>query len=267
MPARFRRSPARPVPRQNDSRAGERIHPGGQGCSGGDWYIFWQVSEANKKMKFDINKNCKINLALVCFCLFIFQSKDISAEDNINNNVYRELTEKGVATYEDGCRGISHFTDIDEKNLTFDELVLELKKKEIIGKRWKYEAEKPLTRGIVSYMICKVLKIKGGLTMRVINAAKSCAGLMCSGLKIKNGLAAPDIGMTKRYAYLECLDMGLMPAGHKETFLTGHDLLALMYRIEQHIKAGEKDKKHEKEKGKENEQEKQEQSKSEESSG
>ena len=100
--------------------------------------------------------------------------------------------------------------------------------------------------------------------MRVINAAKA-APAMCSSLKIKNGIDVPDIGMTKRYA-LECLDMGLMPAGHKETFLTGHDLMALMYRIEQYIKAGEKDKKQEEEKGKENEQEKQKQSKSDESS-
>ena len=159
-----------------------------------------------------------------------------------------DLVDKGVATYEDGCLAISYFAGIPVNTMTFDEVVAELNEKGIIGRRWKYRADETLTRGIMAYMTCKLLKIRGGLTMRVINAAKSCAGLMCSSLKIKNGLAVPDIGMTKRYAFLECLDMGLMPAGHKETFLTGHDLMALMYRIEQHIKAGEKDKKHEGEK-------------------
>ena len=36
--------------------------------------------------------------------------------------------------------------------------------------------------------------------------------------------------------------MGLVPIGHKKTFLTGHDLLALMYRVEQYIKAEEEEK-------------------------
>jgi hypothetical protein len=45
--------------------------------------------------------------------------------------------------------------------------------------------------------------------------------------------------------------MGLVPAGHKKTFLTGHDLLALMYRIEQYIKAEEKEEEKEKEKSEE----------------
>ena len=196
------------------------------------------------------------------FLFFLLQSKGVPAEEN----VYRDLVDKGVATYEDGCLAISYFAGIPVNTMTFDEVVAALKEKGIIGRRWKYKADKPLTRGIMAYMTCKLLKIRGGLTMRVINAAKSCAGLMCSSLKIKNGIDVPDIGMTKRYAFLECLDMGLMPAGHKETFLTGHDLMALMYRIEQYIKAGEKDKKHEGEKWKENEQEKQEQSKSDESS-
>lgn len=215
-------------------------------------------------MGLNISKKCIVifTLYLLLF-LFLFQSEGISAEDNVGisaeGNVYRDLAEKGVATYEDGCLAISYFVSIPVNTMTFDEVVAELKEKGIIGKRWKYKADKTLTRGIMAYMTCKLLKIRGGLAMNAINITKRFAGLICSSLKIKNGLPWPDIGMTKRYAFLECLDMKLMPAGHKKTFLTGHDLLALMYRIEQHIKEEQKDKKQKEEKGKENEQKKQKQ--------
>ena len=209
------------------------------------------------KMILMLDRKHKIFLYLL-FLFFILQSKGVSAEENVEN-VYRDLAEKGVATYENGCRAILHFVNVPAEAMTFDEIVAELKEKGIIGRRWKYKADKTLTRGIMAYMTCKVLKIKGGLTMRAINATKRFAGLICSGLKIKDGLPFPDIGMTKRYAHLECLDMGLMPAGHKKKFLTGHDLLALLYRIEQYLKAEEKGKKQEEETEKENEQEKQEQ--------
>ena len=188
-----------------------------------------------------ITKEQGIFFTLLCLLsLFVlFQSKSVLADSNI----YRDLVERGVATYEDGCRAISHFVDVPAGTMTFEEVVAELKEKGIIGRRWKYKADKTLTRGMMAYMICKVLKIKGGLTMRVINAVKSGTSLICSSLKIKNGLAVPDIGMTKRYAYLECQYMGIVPIGHKKTYLTGHDLLALMYRVEQRIKAEEKKRK------------------------
>jgi len=196
------------------------------------------------KMKFSISKKCIINFT---FCLllflFMFQSEGISVEDNAGiskeGNIYRELIEKGVATYEDACRAISCFTDVDEKNLAFDELMSALKERGIIGKRWMHKAEKPLTRGEIAYMNCKVLKIKGGLTMRVIDTTKHFARFVCEKLNIKDSLPVPDFGMYKRYAYLESQYMGTMPAGNKKKYVTGHDLLASMYRIEQYIKAEE----------------------------
>jgi hypothetical protein len=183
-------------------------------------------------------------LWLFLLLFFVFQNNNVLAKEGI----YRELADRGIATYEDGCRAISYFVDVPENTMTFEELVAELKKKGTIGKRWKYKAEKPLTRGIMAYMICKVLNIKGGLTMRAIDITKRFTGLIRKKLKIKDGLAVPDFGMYKRYAHLEVQYMGLEPTGNKKTYLTGHDLLAMMYRIEQHIKVEEKKKKQEEEK-------------------
>ena len=162
----------------------------------------------NERNKLYLQKQ-GIVFAILCLLplLIMFQSRDISADDNI----YRELIDRGIATYEDGCRAISCFVDVPSETMTFDQLVTELKNKDIIGKKWKYEADKQLTRGITAYMMCKVLGIKGGLTMRIL-------------------------GTTRRYAYLECQKTGIIPIGYSKIYLSGHDLLALMYRVEQHIK-------------------------------
>ena len=208
-----------------------------------------------------LGKKHKIFLYFL-FLFILFQDKPVLAD----NNIYRDLVDRGIATYEDGCRAISHFVDVPENTMTFEELVVELKKKGIIGKRWKYKAEKPVTRGIMAYMICKVLKIKGGLTMHTIDTTKRFTRLICSKLGIKDDFGLPDIGIGKRYAYLELQNMGLVPIGHKKTFLTGHDLLALMYRVEQYTKAEEVKRKQEEEKKKKKEKEKEEKVESEESS-
>ncbi len=190
-------------------------------------------------LKFNMNKKCIINFAgSLMLLLFLFQHEGLSE----GNNAYMELSEKGVATYEDGCRAVSHFTDVVSEDLSFDELILALKERGIVGKGWKHEAEKYLTRSELAAMECRVLKIRGGLAMRAIDTSRRIAGFVCRKLKINYSLSAPDIGAYKRYAHLEFLDNGLMPAGHKKKYVTGHDLLASMYRIEQYIKAGEQKK-------------------------
>ncbi|MGR3293342.1 MAG: hypothetical protein ACUZ9M_04910, partial [Candidatus Scalindua sp.] len=97
------------------------------------------VQPLESKMILMLIRKHKIFLYLL-FLFFIFQSKGVSAD----NNIYRDLVERGVATYEDGCRAISHFVDVPAGTMTFEEVVAELKEKGIIGKRWKYKADKTL---------------------------------------------------------------------------------------------------------------------------
>ena len=59
------------------------------------------------------------------FLFFLLQSKGVPAEEN----VYRDLVDKGVATYEDGCLAISYFAGIPVNTMTFDEVVAALKEK------------------------------------------------------------------------------------------------------------------------------------------
>ncbi len=197
------------------------------------------------KMKFYFDgRNISVFTFICLLSLFVlFQSREALGGEN----VYRELVERGVATYEDGCRAISAYVKIPAGSMTFEEVVLALKKKEIVDRRWNYKPDKVFTRGIAAYMIFKVLDMKGGFTMHAVNGIGHFTRFACQKLGISNDFTVPDIGIGRRYAYLEFQFKGIVPQGNKRTFLTGHDLMAIMYRLEQYIKAEEAEKKREEE--------------------
>ena len=197
------------------------------------------------KMAFYCDKRNISVCILLCFLsLFVlFKSREALADEN----VYRELIERGIATYEDGCRAISAYVGIPADTMTFEKVVLALKKKEIVDSRWEYAPDKTLTRAIMAYMIFKVLDMKGGFTMHVVNGIGSFTSFVCRKLGISDDFTVPDIGIGRRYAFLEFQFKGIIPQGNKRTFLTGHDLMAIMYRLEQYIKGEEAKKKQEEE--------------------
>ena len=205
------------------------------------------------KMEFYCNKRSISVCALLCLLLLsvLFQSREALADENIyrkaltDENVYRDLIERGVATYEDGCRAISAYVGVPAGAMTFEEVVAELKRKEIVDRRWKYSPDKTLTRAIMAYMIFKVLDMKGGFTMHVAEGVGRFTSFVCRKLGISDDFAVPDIGIGRRYAFLEFQFKGIIPQGNKRTFLTGHDLMAIMYRLEQYIKAEAAEKKQE----------------------
>ncbi len=171
-------------------------------------------------------------LCLLSLCVF-FRNREALAD----GNVYRELIERGIATYEDGCRAISAYAEIPSGSMTFEEVVLALKKKEIVDRRWDYKPDKVFTRAIAAYMIFKLLDMKGGFTMHAVDGIGRFTRFVCRKLGISDDFNVPDIGIGRRYAYLEFQFQGIVPQGNKRTFLTGHDLMAIMYRLEQYIKA------------------------------
>ena len=123
----------------------------------------------------------------------------------------RNLPDKGVATFEDGCRGIATLLKISLPDPSFEKVAQELLDRKIIRKGWTEKPDSALTWGKISYMVCRTLKVRGGLIMTVV-------------------------GPTERYAYRECIDKELMPAGNKAKFLTGADLMAILYKAEVYIR-------------------------------
>jgi len=118
----------------------------------------------------------------------------------------RNLYKKEKADFGDACFVIANLTKSKEATGPFKKLRDELIKEEIIPKKWTYKKDSPLTKGMISYMLCKTLKIKGGLTMRVF-------------------------GATERYALRECLYIGLVVKGESTSqYVSGKELLAIFSR-------------------------------------
>lgn len=77
---------------------------------------------------------------------------------------------------------------------------------------WKLEAEEPVTKGTLAYMLCRALDIKGGLLLHL----------------------AP----CRRYAYREAVYQDLMVRGGDNEPLTGPEVVGIMSRAGQR-KAGQ----------------------------
>jgi hypothetical protein len=134
-----------------------------------------------------------------------------SGNSGAQTSALRGLEDKGTATFEDGCRGIAALLKLPEASDPFDKLLEVLRKEKLVSKRWKAEPDASLTWGRISYMLCRALKIRGGLIMTLT-------------------------GTTERYAFRECVAKGLMPRGSKGRYLSGADLMAILYRAEIYIK-------------------------------
>lgn len=125
----------------------------------------------------------------------------------------RELEDKAITTFEDGCRSIAAFLRLPVATGTFEQVLEELRKREIVRNKWA-KADEPLTWGRISYMMCRALDIRGGLIMTATRRT------------------------TERYALRECLDRGLVPRqGNKVRYLSGADLMAVLYRMEVYVKS------------------------------
>jgi hypothetical protein len=123
---------------------------------------------------------------------------------------YRHLMTREIATFQDGCWIISTLIRGKEELRSFKEIRASLMNKGIIPSDWMYTAQTPLTKGKIAYMLCKALGIKGGLTMRIF-------------------------GVSERYALRECIWLGLISTGHKNKYVTGPELVAILGRASRYI--------------------------------
>ncbi len=124
---------------------------------------------------------------------------------------FRTLLDKKKATVSDAARVMVILHTKNRNPATFQQDLQTLRQAGIVPKRWKWTADKPVTCGEVAYMLCKVLGIKGGLTMRVT-------------------------GITQRYAFRECSFRKLIPPTHQSKHLTGEELVAITAKAERYMR-------------------------------
>lgn len=121
-----------------------------------------------------------------------------------DNSFYRVLASKPNATFEDAVRA---FLDLgagtDVGSMSFDKQAAELADAKIIRKSWAKRPEERLTRGRTAYLVCRVCRIKGGITMRIL-------------------------GPSERYAFRECIFLGVWRGGNQRDYVTGGELMGVL---------------------------------------
>ena len=128
----------------------------------------------------------------------------------------RRLFEKNRATFGDACRSVQSLASDEHTDADFEAIHKQLVEKGTVVKGWDLKESSPVTRGVLAYMLCKTLKIKGGLTVRVF-------------------------GWSRRYAFRECLYVGLIPRGTTGQYVTGRQLIDILGNAEVYKEKGNLD--------------------------
>jgi hypothetical protein len=122
----------------------------------------------------------------------------------------RDLMQKKKASVGDVCRVFAAYATDEKPPKTAKEAAQVLVKKGWLPEGWAEDLEENASLGEVSYLLCEALKIKGGLTMRLL-------------------------GNSSRYAYKECVAKRLVKANGPHSAVSGRDLLGIAGRLEEEL--------------------------------
>jgi len=126
------------------------------------------------------------------------------------NELIRELSEKPVATVEDGSRMILLLTQGVGATEPVDEVIAKLQGSGLVRDEWLEKPAKHLRKGQLAYMIVQACGIKGGLTMRLT-------------------------GVSERYALRECIFLNLLERSSTGNYVSGLELLGSIGRAEKYL--------------------------------
>jgi hypothetical protein len=147
----------------------------------------------------------KIFIFIICVLLAALSGGRATADAAF----IRDMMEKKEATLADGCRAVYYFSGGDENEQDIDKIVAYLLKMKYIKKSYPNKLDRRFRRGQFAYMLCRVLDIKGGLTMRII-------------------------GTTERYALRELIYMDMMPRVNQAKYVSGIEILGVLSRAERY---------------------------------
>lgn len=120
-------------------------------------------------------------------------------------------------TFGDGARGVLGLVSDAHVDGPFDSVRKDLAEPGIVASDWTVQESDKLTKGHLAYMLCRALKIEGGVVMRLF-------------------------GPSRRYSLRECDFVGLIAGGSVDEFVSGRELLdilqkAAVYKAEGSLKS------------------------------
>jgi len=129
----------------------------------------------------------------------------------------REILSHPVATMADAYRGVASLALAAEQNRelqqagSFAAYRDALVAAGIVPAKWRCASDSPATKARLAYMVCRVAKIKGGLTIRLF-------------------------GLSQRYALRECVYLKIVLPGAEYKPVSGREVLAILKRAEDYMR-------------------------------
>jgi len=126
---------------------------------------------------------------------------------------FDRISSHSTVTENDAMRGMLYLLDGQDKANTFGQRVRMLQGKDILGKTWGFDANRPLTKGKFAFMIYQAANVPGGVILTVA-------------------------GPTQRYCLRELQYRGMMAEGAFYSKVTGLEFIAVISRADEYIQTG-----------------------------
>lgn len=124
-----------------------------------------------------------------------------------DNSFFRVLAAKPNATLEDTIKAVYMLStgESSVENKSFEQVCDIMRQKGVVVVKdpWSKTPDRMVNRGQISYMLCKALGVRGGITMHLT-------------------------GVSERYAFRECVYLNLVPAGTQWDLVTGGELVGIL---------------------------------------
>ena len=136
----------------------------------------------------------------------------LAAESRDSADLAYRLSSQTWCSNDEACSMVLLLIDGEDRYQTFDDRLIALDAKGVADASWAIEADEPVTKGTLAYMLCRTLGLKGGVMLRLIPS--------------------------RRYAYREALNYGLIAKGSQGEPLTGPEAVGIIGRAAR-MKEGE----------------------------
>ena len=116
---------------------------------------------------------------------------------------FAELSLKKISFRYDACKAFVLLLGVEDEYIDLAAQVAFLQQNNLLPKKYRVEFDpmQPLRRGLLAYMFCQALEIKGGITLRVF-------------------------GTSQRYALQELAFEGIMASGNVNDIVSGDELVS-----------------------------------------
>ena len=141
------------------------------------------------------------------------RAESVAAAGKDGGELAYELSQKKWCSNDEACSMVLHLVGGGDECASFAERLEKLKGQDVVVDGWKLEADEPVTKGTLAYMLCQALKIDGGLLMHIVPG--------------------------RRYAYREMVYREIMSKGSEYEPLTGPEAVGIVGRAARMQDSGE----------------------------